>query len=225
MANHLDLEEQEQLDQLKHFWKSWGSLISILAFIVLGALAGWNMYGYWKNNQAFQASMMLDVVKSSVFSGDASRVDRVFLDIKEKYPKSIQATQAGFLVAKFNYDRGDLQAAKAALQSVIDGGSDINQKFIANLRLASLLLEEKKYDEALEKISISFPADFKGLKSDRRADLLLMQKKIKYAVSDYLIAYQNYSGNLDYRKIIEFKLNSLGVQNNSFVTSSFGVSQ
>lgn len=143
----------------------------MVAFIVLESSCWLEYVWLLENNQAFQASMMLDVVKSSVFSGDASRVDRVFLDIKEKYPKSIQATQAGFLVAKFNYDRGDLQAAKAALQSVIDGGSDINQRFIANLRFASLLLEEKKYDEALEKVSISFPADFKGLKSDRRADL------------------------------------------------------
>jgi hypothetical protein len=28
MAKHLDLEEQEQLDQLKHFWKQYGNLIT-----------------------------------------------------------------------------------------------------------------------------------------------------------------------------------------------------
>ena len=39
MATHLDLEEQEQLDQLKHFWKRWGNLISWALIVVLGAYA------------------------------------------------------------------------------------------------------------------------------------------------------------------------------------------
>ena len=37
MASHLDLEEQEQLDQLKHFWKQYGNLITWVLVLVLGA--------------------------------------------------------------------------------------------------------------------------------------------------------------------------------------------
>ena len=37
MANQLDLEEQEQLDQLKHFWKQYGNAISWALIVVLGA--------------------------------------------------------------------------------------------------------------------------------------------------------------------------------------------
>jgi hypothetical protein len=38
MAKHLDLEEQEQLDELKHFWKTYGNLDHVVALIVvLGA--------------------------------------------------------------------------------------------------------------------------------------------------------------------------------------------
>ena len=51
MANHLDLEEQEQLDQLKHFWNTWGTLISTLLILVSGSLVAWNGYQYWKNSQ------------------------------------------------------------------------------------------------------------------------------------------------------------------------------
>ena len=35
MATPLDLEEQEQLDQIKHFWKTYGNLISWLLIAVL----------------------------------------------------------------------------------------------------------------------------------------------------------------------------------------------
>ena len=36
MAAHLDLEEQEQLDELKHFWKTYGNLITWALIVVLG---------------------------------------------------------------------------------------------------------------------------------------------------------------------------------------------
>jgi predicted negative regulator of RcsB-dependent stress response len=41
MASPLDLEEQEQLDELKHFWKRWGDLITWLLIVVLGGYAAW----------------------------------------------------------------------------------------------------------------------------------------------------------------------------------------
>ena len=55
MANQLDLEEQEQLDQLKHFWNQYGNLITGLLIVVLGAVAAWNGYHYWQRSQAAQA--------------------------------------------------------------------------------------------------------------------------------------------------------------------------
>ncbi len=60
MANHLDLEEQEQLDQLKHFWKQYGNPITWLLIVVLGSVAGWNFYQYWQRSQASQAAIMFD---------------------------------------------------------------------------------------------------------------------------------------------------------------------
>lgn len=40
MANHFDLEEQEQIDQLKHFWNSWGTLITGVLVVIFLGLAG-----------------------------------------------------------------------------------------------------------------------------------------------------------------------------------------
>ena len=57
-TQHLDLEEQEQLDQLKHFWKQYGNLITWVLIAVLGAYAGWNGYQYWQRSQAAQASAL-----------------------------------------------------------------------------------------------------------------------------------------------------------------------
>ena len=40
MASHLDLEEQEQLDRLKHFWSKYGNLISGALIVVFGSIEG-----------------------------------------------------------------------------------------------------------------------------------------------------------------------------------------
>ena len=100
MANQLDLEEQEQLDQLKHFWNTWGTLISSVLVVVFGALAAWNGYQFWQNRQATQASALFDAVEVAVQTGDHTRVEQAFGDIRGKYAGTVQAAQAGLMVAK-----------------------------------------------------------------------------------------------------------------------------
>ena len=100
MANHLDLEEQEQLDQLKHFWNTWGTLISSLLIVIFGSVAAWNGYQYWQNRQGSQASALLDAIEIAVQTGDQPRVKQIFSDIQNKYASAVQAGQAGLLIAK-----------------------------------------------------------------------------------------------------------------------------
>ena len=63
MASHLDLEEQEQLAELKHFWSRWGNLISWVVIAVLAGYAAWTGWQYWSNRQAAQAAVLYDTVE------------------------------------------------------------------------------------------------------------------------------------------------------------------
>src|SRR3954462_5904681 len=78
MATHLDLEEQEQLDQLKHFWKQYGNLITWLLIAVLAAFAAWNGWNLWQRDQAVKAGAMYDEIDKSVQAGDADRAAALF---------------------------------------------------------------------------------------------------------------------------------------------------
>jgi predicted negative regulator of RcsB-dependent stress response len=84
MANHLDLDEQEQLDQFKHFWKQYGNLITWVLIAVLGAFAAWNAYEYWQRSQATQAAAMFDEVERSIASGDITKVERALARTRNK---------------------------------------------------------------------------------------------------------------------------------------------
>ena len=125
MANHFDLEEQEQIDQLKHFWKQWGGLITAAIVVVCGGFAAWNGYQYWQNRQGMQAAILYDEVDSAAEANDAQRVQRAFDDMKSRYPGTAQAGQAGLTVAKVLIDGKNLDGAKAALEWVVkDAKSD-----------------------------------------------------------------------------------------------------
>jgi predicted negative regulator of RcsB-dependent stress response len=65
MASHLDLEEQEQLDQLKHFWKRYGNAITWLLIAVLGTFAAYNGWQLWQRKQGAEAAVMYDQLEAA----------------------------------------------------------------------------------------------------------------------------------------------------------------
>ena len=211
MANHLDLEEQEQLDQIKHFWNQYGNLISWVVIAVFGAIAGWNGWQYWQRTQAAQAATLYDEVDRAAQVGDMTRVDRAFNDIKDKFGRTTYAQQAGLLAAKAFVDKGTIEGAKGALSWVADKASDEGLQATARLRLASVLLEAKDYDGALKQVSGDFPKAYEALVADRRGDALKAQGKNDAAKAEYVKAYKAIDEHTDYRRLIEVKLASLGV--------------
>ncbi len=220
MANQLDLEEQEQLDQLKHFWKQYGNAISWALILVLGVFASWNFYQYWQRSQATQAAAMYDEVERVVKSADAAKIDRAFADMKDRFASTTYAQQAGLLVAKQYYGAGNAAAAKAALGWVVDKSSDPGYQAIARLRLAGILMDSKAFDEALKQLSASFPVNFDALVADRKGDIFLLQGKKSEAIAEYEKAFRNFEERTEYRRLVEVKLNSLGRDPQSGVTVS-----
>ena len=211
MANHLDLEEQEQLAELKHFWSRYGNIISWVLIVVFGAVASWNGYQYWQRSQAAQAAVMYDEVERAAVAGDVAKLERALGDMKERFGRTAYAEQAALLAARIYHDKGNLDAAKGALAWVAGKASDDGYQAVARLRLSGMLLEAKAYDEALQQLTAPMPSDFNALAADRRGDILLSQGKKAEAKVQYEAAYKGLDERSDYRRIIEVKLNALGV--------------
>lgn len=211
MANQLDLEEQEQLDQIKHFWSQYGNAITWALIVVLGAFAGWNFYQYWQRNQAVAAAALFDEVDRSVQSADVARIDRVFGDMKTRFASTTYAHQSGLLVAKQYMTLGKADAAKSALTWVAEASSDKAYQALAKLRLSAILLEDKNFDAALSQLEGSFPASFEALVADRQGDVYALKGDKAKAKTAYEKAYQLFDARTEYRQLVEVKLNALGV--------------
>ena len=208
MANNLD--EQEQLDQFKYFWKQYGNTITWTLIAVLGAYAAWNGYQYWQRSQATQAAAMFDEVERSIASGDIAKVERALTDMNAKFGSSPYAQQAGLLAAKTFYEKSNLDATKKALATVAEKSSDVGYQAIAKLRLASAHIESKNYDDAMKLITGTFPKEFEPLAADRRGDVLALQGKPVEAKAEYVKAYKGFDERSGYRRLVEVKLNALG---------------
>ena len=218
MAKHLDLEEQEQLAEIKHFWNQYGNLITWVAIVVFGAIAAWNGWQYWQRTQAAQAAALYDEVERAAQAGDMTRVERAFSDIKDKFGRTSYAQQAGLLAARVLLDKGNTDAAKAALMWVADKTSDEGYEAVARLRLASILIEAKSYDEALKQLSGPISREFEPLVADRRGDVYKLQGKKAEAKAEYSKAYKGFDERAEYRRLVEVKLSALGVDPQQLAT-------
>ncbi|MFV0371521.1 MAG: tetratricopeptide repeat protein, partial [Azonexus sp.] len=49
---HYDLEEQEQIDTLKTWWKMYGNLVTSLITAAALAVLGWQAWNWYQNKQA-----------------------------------------------------------------------------------------------------------------------------------------------------------------------------
>lgn len=211
MASHLDLEEQEQLDQLKAFWKSYGNLITWVLTAALTAYAGWNGWNYYQRSQATKAAAMFDELDRAVQAGDADKTGLVFTDMKERFPRTTYTAQAALLAAKVQLDKGQGDAARASLSWAAESAGEAAYRDLALLRLAGLQLDAKQYDAAAKSLDAVKSTDFTGLVADRRGDLALLQGKPDQAKAEFLKAYAAMDASLDYRRLVEAKLGSLGV--------------
>ncbi len=207
---HLDLEEQEQLDQFKQFWKQYGGLITWALIVLLGIYAGWNGWQYWQNKRAVQATALYEEVERIASSGDTARLERALSDMQDKFAGTAQAQQAALLAAAVHASSGRNDAARAALNWVTEQSGDEGYKAVARLRLAGLLLDSKSYDEALKQLAAPFPAEFTALAADRRGDVYLAQGKKTEAAAEYQKAWAGLEAGNSYRNMVDVKLAALG---------------
>ena len=222
MATHLDLEEQEQLDQLKAFWEEYGNLITAVLVIVVGAYLAWLGWNAWQRDQGAKAGSMYDELYRAAQAGDAARAGSIFGDMKERYPRTAFTAQGGLLAAKTAADKGQLEAAQTDLAWVADSASESAYRAAARLRLAGLLLDAKKYNEALKQVDGIDAAEFTALAADRRGDVLAAEGKVDDAKAAYQKAWTAMDAKVEYRRVVEAKLDVLGAAPSAPAASGAG---
>ncbi|MBL8342119.1 MAG: tetratricopeptide repeat protein [Rubrivivax sp.] len=214
MATSLDLQEQEQLDAVKAFWNKHGNLITWVLVLVLGGFAAYNGWNWYQRDQAGKAGALYDELDRAAATGEVDKVSQRFADLKQRFPGAAYAAQGGLLAAKVQFDKGKPDDAQSTLAWVAAQAKEAEVRTVARLRLAALQAEAKQYDEALKSLDAA-KADgadtFAALVADRRGDVLMLQGKKAEAGAAWQAAFAALSDKVEYRRLVEAKLTSIGV--------------
>ena len=206
----LDLQEQEQLDTLKAWWKENGNRLLGMLLIVVVAMGGWRGWQYYQNKQSSEAATLYAGFLQQLESNDAKRVNDAAAAVMDKYAATGYAARAALLAAQVNEQGKETARAKTQLDWVIDHAAEAGLKDVARLRLAAVLLDEKNYADAMKLLEAKHPASFDGLYADLRGDVLSAQGKTDEARSAYKLAYEKTDAKSMYRNLIQIKMDALG---------------
>ncbi len=204
-----DLEEQEQIDELKAWWKVYGKMVSnaVLALVVAyAAYQGWHMY---QDKQSVEASTEFQALQVTD-EKDLKAIQAKSATLMEKYSATPYAGRAALLAAKANYQAGDAKSAKAQLEWAAKNAKETSVNAIATLQLANILAEEKDYQGALKLLEASHDAGFDGLFSDLKGDVLVALGKKTEAKAAYEHALTKLEPAGKYRVLTQQKLEALG---------------
>jgi predicted negative regulator of RcsB-dependent stress response len=206
-----DLEEQEQLESLKAWWKENGNLALTTLSLVLVVLAAWQAWNYYQRNQAMQASALYAAVQKAAGANDLKQVRESAGAILEQYPRTEYAAMAALVSAKAHFQGGDLKTAHAQLAWVAENAKDEALQDIARLRLASVMLDEKAYDDALKTLDARHGAAFDAPFLAARGDVLVAQGKKDEARAAYKAAVDKTDAkDTGLRGSIQLRLDALG---------------
>jgi predicted negative regulator of RcsB-dependent stress response len=208
MSGSYDFEEQERLAELKAWWEDnrWYVIGGIVAAIL--AFAGYRGWHYWSISQAEDAAAMFAPVAKAV-KDDPKGVAAPASALIAKHPRSFYASESALILAKSAFDAGNLPEARKWLQWALDKGVD-ELKGVARMRLAAVLLDEKKYDEALATLDGNKDESFVPLASDLRGDVMLAQGRMDEARASYKAAVEKADARNPVKNIAQTKLDALG---------------
>jgi predicted negative regulator of RcsB-dependent stress response len=219
MAGSYDFEEQERIAELKAWWEDNRIFVFAAVAAAIIAFAGYRGWLWWSAQQNEDAALMFKPVAEAVKvdpaapkadpAANAKKIGEVTQPLIAKHPGSFYASQAALIAAKAAFEAGNLAEARKQLEWVMDKGVE-EHRGIARMRLAAVLLEEKKHDEALKILDGNKDEGFVALTADLRGDVMLAQGRLDEARAAYKLAIEKAGPRNPVKGIAETKLNALG---------------
>lgn len=184
MAAHLD--DQQELENFKYFWHSKGRWLFAVLLLASLVYLGWVLYqGHIETKNEEAATALAGLVEKAKASQDKQALQADLSILQQNYPESISSAQATMMVAADLFDQGQYEAAEKQLNWVLQNQQIPFVRALAIQRLATVQLQQKKYDAALATLKMPVDAAFEALILETQGDVLYAQGKNKEALAVY----------------------------------------
>lgn len=208
-----DLEEQEQISQLKAWWAQYGNWVVTAVAAASLASVGWQGWQWYQNRQAGAAGGLYFTVQQAAASDQTQQARDSAGRLIGEYPRTAYAQLGALVSAGSQFRAGEFDNAQAQLSWAAETGKDPALRDLARLRLATVLLQQGKHEEALQRLQAAPAAPYAARFADLRGDVLVAQGKNGEARAAYqgaidlLLLDGERSVNL--RELVRAKLESL----------------
>lgn len=201
--------EEEQVDDLKRWLKSYGPSIATGIILALGITYGLKFWKQHKTKVADQTSALYQEMLDADKEGNTEQTAKLAQQLKSTYTKSPYAQYASFLDAKEALSQEDYAKAQEDLNWVIDHSKDDNFKAIALLRLARVQISNDQAEEAVTTLASLDNKAFAGLAALVQANAYQALGDTEKAKAAYLLAQSKLPEDSDSQAIIQMKLDNL----------------
>jgi predicted negative regulator of RcsB-dependent stress response len=202
------LTDDEQLEAVKHLFTEYAPWI--IGGLVLG-LGGWYGIQYYRSHQnerALQAASQFEQMAAAMQADDRKKSRALADGLVKDFPSTPYADQAQLAIARMNVEDDHSADAVAPLTQVMNGSKDSELQQIARLRLARVLIDQAKPDDAIKLLAAGTPGSFAGRYHEVHGDALYAKKDIAGAIAEYSAALS--AGEGADGALLELKLADLG---------------
>lgn len=214
MADELRTEE-EQIAAIKNWWKENGNSVLTAVLLSVAAIFGWKGYQSHlveKKSGASSLFSQLVQVESELSAGGEEGdqgVAYIAGQLKSDYADTEYALYGALFLAKDAVRNEAYDEAVSELKWVVENSEDPRLDDIAHGRMARVLSQQGKHDEALAVLIPQVP-EFEGSFAEIKGDIKNRQGDKEGAIEAYKVAYQAASDS-PLASFIQIKLSSLGV--------------
>lgn len=209
------MSEEEQIQQIKLWWKKYGNMISIAISIVLLSIAGFRYWNWHKNSIAQQASGIYERMMVAYADKDYKQVQSNSQRLIDDFNNTIYADVAHLTLAKVAVGKSKYKLAKNSLNAIISDSKSQLMIDVARIRLARILIFEKSYSQALEIVNKIKDKSMLAMANEIKGDISFAENNREKAVEFYNTAIQEAEKNGAGSLFLEMKAKQIAVKNNS----------
>jgi predicted negative regulator of RcsB-dependent stress response len=203
------LTEEQQVEQLKKWWKEYG--LSIVSGIVIAIVVifGWKFYSQHKTEQAQNASVIYSRMVISELSQDSQDVTLQANKLMQDYKHTPYAKLAALFLAKIDVAANNFADAQKHLKWAEAHAHVKAIKQLAKVRLAKIYINQNKLDDALSELNQLVDSSFAGLVYETRGDAYARKGNVAKAREAYAKAIKSIKDAARVRPLLQMKLDNL----------------
>lgn len=204
------LSDREQEEALRNFWReNWRWIVGGVV-LGLALLGGFRYYETQRLRAAEEAGKLYEELRTALAKPDVEQASGVLATLVAEHRSSGYTQQGRLLVAKAHVDAGKFDEAIEQLRAVAQDSEDEELAQLAQLRLARLLIQQGKHDEALQLLKPDSSGAFTAQVREVRGDALYAKGDRDGARAEYAAALaDNANAQID-RALLEAKLQDVG---------------